>query len=168
MTTGTKTEAGGQRNKKNKKISGFSVSHSDVDVRIWGYLTIIHGKDPEFYREPVAKFDISKTAEADNRWIAWTVAMNILDLWLPDHFERICSAIDMLPARLDFEVSELAKFQPSDPELASSRTGLSQQLDISSLADERDILDSQLSVRPITPDTTIQTGFSNSKKKKAK
>lgn len=89
-----------------------------MNVRIWGHLAVIDGKDPEFYREPIAKFDISKTAQADNRWSMDSV----LDLWLPDHFERVCSAIDMLPAGLNFKVSELAEFQYSDPELAISRS----------------------------------------------
>lgn len=144
------------------KINGFSVSHSDVDVRIWGHLVVIKGENPEFYREPIAEFNISKTAQADNRWIAWTVVMNILEIWLPDHFERICSVIDMLPGGLNFEVSVRAEFQSSDPELASSRSVLSQQLQIYGLGDERDI------PRSITPETTIQTSSSHPKKNKTK
>jgi hypothetical protein len=124
----------------------------------------MNGDDPEFYREPIAKFDIEKTAQADNRWIGWTVAMNILDLWVTDHFKLICSAIDMLPAGLNFEVFELSELQPADPDLVSSRSGLSQQLEEYSLVDERVVLDSQ----QITPATTIQTKSSNPKKKKMK
>jgi hypothetical protein len=80
-----------------------------VDVRIWAHLIVINGDEPEFYREPIARFYIEKTAQADNRWIGWTVFMNILDLWVTDHFKLICSAIDMLPASLNFEVSELSE-----------------------------------------------------------
>jgi hypothetical protein len=53
-----------------RQICGVSISHSDVDVRIWGHIVVVDGKDPEFYREPIGKFDISKTAQTDNRWIA--------------------------------------------------------------------------------------------------
>jgi hypothetical protein len=28
----------------------LSISHSDIDVRIWGYYAVIDGKDVEFYR----------------------------------------------------------------------------------------------------------------------
>ena len=65
----------------------------------------------------------------------------------------------MLPAGLNFEVSELAKFQSSEPKLASSRSRLSQQVESYSLADERDIPDSQLSVRRIT--LNVQASVTN-------
>lgn len=158
----------GRQKELHAKINGFSISHSDVNVRIWGHVAVIDGKDPKYYREPIAQFSISKTAQADNRWIAWTVVMNIFDLWVPDHFKRICSAVDMLPAGLDFEVSEPSEYQSPDPELVSSRSGLSQQLDNSNFADEQVESSSQPSVQPITPDTTIKTGPTNSKKKKTK
>lgn len=104
----------GRKGELHNTISGFSFSHSDVDVRIWAHLIVMNGDDPEFYREPIAKFDIEKTAQADNRWVAWTVAMNILDLWVADHFKLICSAVDMLPAGLNFEVSEPSESQSTD------------------------------------------------------
>jgi len=147
-------------------INGFSFSHSDVDVRIWGHVLTMEENEPKFYREPIAEFNISKTAQADNRWIGWTVAMNILDLWVEDHFKWICSAIDILPAGLNFEVSELSELQFRNPDLASSRSGLSQQLEEYSLAENRVTPDSQPNVQQITPATTIQTKPSNSKKKR--
>jgi hypothetical protein len=90
--------------------------------------------------------------------------MNVLDFWVLDHFKKICSAIDILPADLNFDVSDLSEPQRPDPELASSRSGLSQQLEGYSLADGRAIPDSN---QPITPDTTM-AGSSHSKKKKTK
>ena len=118
----------GRQRELHNTISGFSYSHSAVDVRIWAHLIVMNGDDPEFYREPIAKFNIEKTAQADNRWIGWTVTMNILDLWVTDHFKLICSAIDMLPAGLNFEVSELSELQSANPYPVSSSSGLSQQL----------------------------------------
>lgn len=114
----------GRQNELHNTINGFSFSHSDVDVRIWAHLIVLNENSPEFYREPIAKFDIEKTAQADNRWIGWTVAMNILDLWAPDHFKLICSAIDELPADLNFEVSELSEFPSEDQDTVSLRRGL--------------------------------------------
>lgn len=156
----------GRENELHEEINSFSFSHSDVDVRIWGHVSVIDGRDFTFYREPIAKFDISKTALADNRWIAWTVVMNILDLWVPDHFKRICSAIDMLPANLNLEVSRRSESQGPDQELASARSELSQRFEDYSLVEEQEILDSQPGVQQITPDTTIQTESSNPKRKK--
>lgn len=131
-------------------------------MRIWAHLIILNGDDLEFYREPIAKFDIEKTALADNRWIGWTVAMNILDLWVTDHFNLIRSAIDMLPSGLDFEVSALSELQSADLDLGSSRSGLPQQFEEDRLTD---VPDSQPSVQQITPATTVQTK-SKSKKKR--
>ena len=61
------------------------------------------------------KFDITE-------WTAYTFVRNMYDLWLPKHFERICDIIDMLPADLNFDVSE------QDFESVSARSGLSQRL----------------------------------------
>jgi hypothetical protein len=93
--------------------------------------------------------------------------MNVFDLWVPDHFQRICSAIDMLPTDLNFEVSDLSEPQRSILELSSIRSGLSQQLEVYSLADEGVASDSQPNNRLITPDTTM-AGSSSSKKNKTK
>ncbi|KAH8719381.1 hypothetical protein GQ44DRAFT_751630 [Phaeosphaeriaceae sp. PMI808] len=158
----------GREDELHQEINSFSISHSDEYIRVWGHYAVINGKDFTFYRHPIAKFDISKTERGDNRWTAYTFVQNIYDLWLPERFSRICSVIDMLPADLNFTVSEQPELQTQDPELASSRSGLSQQLEDYSLADKGVIPDSQPSVNPITPDATINTGSSNSKKKKTK
>jgi hypothetical protein len=68
--------------------NGFLFSYSNVDMRIWAHLLAATDKnDPKYYRELIAKFNIQKTAQANNRQIGWTVAMNILDLWVEDHFK---------------------------------------------------------------------------------
>jgi hypothetical protein len=126
---------------------------------------VIDGKGQQFRRRPIAMINIESTEldeeqnNTEKRWITHDFIMNLYDLWVQPHFEKICSVIDMLPADLYFDVSE------QDQELASSRSGLSQQLKDYSLADGRVIPESQPSVQPITPDTTIQTGSSNVKKK---
>jgi hypothetical protein len=66
----------------------------------------------------------------------------------------------MLPADLNFDVSE------QDPESASARSGLSQRLESYGLDDEQVVPDSQPSVQPITPDTTIRTESTTKPKKK--
>ncbi|KAL2415544.1 hypothetical protein ABEF95_011750 [Exophiala dermatitidis] len=158
----------GRENELNQEINGFSISHSDADVRIYGHYAVINEKDVRFYRHSIAEFNISPTAEGDQRWKAYTFVRNVYDLWLPEHFNRIRSAIDMLPADLNFEVSNQSEPHFLDQELASSRSGLSQRLDDHSLADERVIPVSQPSVQQITPDATIRSEPSNSGKKKRK
>ncbi|KAH7111327.1 hypothetical protein B0J11DRAFT_554356 [Dendryphion nanum] len=149
-----------RENELHREINGFSISHNDEDVRIWGHYAVIDGKDVKFYRHLISKFIFAPSGEGDQRWKAYKFVKNVYDLWLPKNFERICSVIDMLPAALNFDVPGL--------DLASSRSGLSQQLEDYSFADEGIIPNSQPSVQPITPDTTINAGSSNSKKKKTK
>ncbi|KAF2763011.1 hypothetical protein EJ05DRAFT_23383 [Pseudovirgaria hyperparasitica] len=158
----------GRAKELDNTISGFSYSHSDVDVRIWAHLIVTNGDDVKFYREPIAKFDIEKTIQADNRWIAWTVTMNILDLWVADHFRLICSAVDMLPAKLDFDVSELSDSDRTHPEPVSSQSGIPQQAKDCSTAGPRAVPDGSPDIQQMTPTTTIQSKSSNSKKKKTK
>jgi hypothetical protein len=152
-----------RENELHQEICGFSVSHSDVDVRIWGHYPVIDGTNFTFYREPIAEFNISPTADGDQRWKAYTFIRNVYDIWVPEHFERICSVIDMIPIDLDFEVSELSilglQRQSSNQDYASSRSGLSQQRQEHDV-DERTIPDSQ----PITPDTTIPSISTKRKK----
>ena len=152
----------GRENELHQEINGFSISHSDVAVRIWGHYAIINGNDVEFYRFMIAEFGILPSVRGDERWTAYSFVKNVYDLWLPKHYKRICSVIDMLPADFNFDVSEL------DQELTSSRSGLSQRFDDHGLADEQVVQDNQQSVQQITPATTIQTSSSNPKKKKTK
>lgn len=119
----------GRETELNQEINGFSISHSDECVRVWGHYPVINGKEYTFYRHPIAKFDISKTEQGDNRWTAYTFVRKLYDIWLPERFSRICSIIDILPADLDFSVSEQPKVQSQDPELTSLRSELFQQLD---------------------------------------
>ncbi|OCK74472.1 hypothetical protein K432DRAFT_257283, partial [Lepidopterella palustris CBS 459.81] len=83
-----------------REINGFTISHSDLEVRIWGHYAIIYGKDVEFYRRSIAEFSISPTARGDERWTAYSFVKNVYDLWLPEQYKRISSVIDMLPADL--------------------------------------------------------------------
>jgi len=73
-------------------------------------------------------------------------------LWQADNHVKV-SAIDMLPAGLNFEVFEKPELQIQDPELASSRSGLSQHVENYDLDDEQVVPDNQ----PVTPDITIAT-----------
>lgn len=149
----------GRENELHRQINGFSISHNDVEVRIWGHYAIINEKDVEFYRHQIAGFGISPTARGDDRWTAYKFVKNVYDLWVPEHYKRICSVIDMLPADVNFNISEL------DQELSSSGSGMSQRFDDYSLADEQFASGSQSSFQQITPATTIQIKSSNTKQK---
>ncbi|KAF1911014.1 hypothetical protein BDU57DRAFT_114951 [Ampelomyces quisqualis] len=95
----------GREKELHREINGFLISHSDVDVRIWGHYAVVDGHDVQYYRHPIRKFDFTEL-NGKQRWTAYTLVGNIYDLWLPKHFNRICDIIDMLPADLNFDVSE--------------------------------------------------------------
>ena len=108
----------GRENELHREINGFSVSHNEEHVRIWGHYVVIDGKDIKLYRHLISNFIFTPSGHVDQRWTAYNFVKNVYDLWLPKHFEKICSAVDALPADLSFDVSE--------ENLASSRSGLSQ------------------------------------------
>ena len=119
----------GREKELHREINSFSISHNDEYVRIWGHYAIIDGKDVKFYRHLISKFIFAPSGEGDQRWKAYKFIKNVYDLWLPRHIEWICSTIDMLPADISSEASDLPKLQSPGSELDSSRSGISQQLD---------------------------------------
>ncbi|KAI4599609.1 hypothetical protein KJ359_001706 [Pestalotiopsis sp. 9143b] len=101
----------------NRQILSFSISHDHRSVRIYGYYPVIEGKDTKYYRHPIHTFDFT-TLDGKDKWSAYRFTKNIYDIWMPEHFKKICSAIDDLPSDLNFEVPAL-----------SESTGLSQHLE---------------------------------------
>lgn len=156
----------GRETELHREINGFSLSHNDEDVRIWGHYAVIDGKNVKFYRHLISKFIFAPSGEGDQRWKAYKFVKNVYDLWLPDHFKRICAAIDMLPTDLNFEDPYLPKLQSPGTDLSSSRSGLSQQLDDYSVTEERALSNSQPTAQVITPETTMEPDPSNSRQKK--
>ena len=96
-----------------REILAFSISHDHESVRIYGYYPVIVGKDTEYYRHPIRSFNFTEL-DGQEKWTAYRFTKNVYDKWMPAHFEKICSAIDQLPSKVDFGV-------PSVPE-----TGLPQ------------------------------------------
>ncbi|KAI0913155.1 hypothetical protein F4823DRAFT_107902 [Ustulina deusta] len=120
----------GREDKVDRQILTFSVSHDHCSVRIYGYYPIINGKDTKYYRHPIHKFDFT-ALDGKDKWTSYRFTKNIYDTWMPDHFKRICSAIDQLPLKVDFDVQAL-----------SESTGLSQGLEnlVASDADSPSLL----------------------------
>ncbi|KAL6877414.1 hypothetical protein HDV57DRAFT_510413 [Trichoderma longibrachiatum] len=105
-----------------RQILSFSVSHDNCSVRIYGHYPVIDGThETKYYRHPIHYFFFT-ALDGKERWTAYRFIKNVYQTWAPDHFKRICSAIDQLPTKLDLDVPAL-----------SESTGLSQGLE-SSLA----------------------------------
>ena len=115
----------GRERELGQKINGFSISHNDEEVRIWGHYIVIDGKGAKFYRHLISKFIFVPSGEGDQRWKAYKFVKNLYDLWVPNHFKFLCSAIDMLPSDLNFEAPNLSGFQSPNIDPQPSRSGLS-------------------------------------------
>ncbi|EQK97829.1 hypothetical protein OCS_06458 [Ophiocordyceps sinensis CO18] len=98
-----------------RQILAFSVSHNASSVRIWGHYPVMaDGKDIQYYRHPIHDFSFI-ALDGRDKWTAYRFVKNVYHVWMPAHFRRICSAIDQLPADLDFDVAS-----PSHPEAGLS------------------------------------------------
>ncbi|MCJ1312388.1 hypothetical protein MMC25_006062 [Agyrium rufum] len=95
----------GREKEPHREINGFSISHTDVFMRIWGHYAVIDGDDVKYYRHQIRRFDFTDL-NGKEKWTAYKFVRNIYDLWLPDHFKRICEVIDMLPTDSNPDVPE--------------------------------------------------------------
>lgn len=106
-----------------RQILAFSISHDHQSVRIYGEYPVINGKDTKYYRHLIRRFDFTEL-DGKEKWTAYRFTKNVYDEWMPQHLERIRSAIDQLPSNLDFDVPSLQE------------TGLSQGLESHHLRDD--------------------------------
>ncbi|KIV98499.1 uncharacterized protein PV09_09701 [Verruconis gallopava] len=112
----------GREMELHRKILAFSISHDHTSVRIYGHYPVVDGKDTKYYRHPIHKFDFT-ALDGKEKWTAYKFTRNVYEVRMPNHFKRLCSAIDQIPADLDFSVPQL-----------SQSVGLSQDLERHSLS----------------------------------
>lgn len=148
----------GREKELHRKINGFSISHNDKDVKIWGHYMVIDGDQAKYYRHSIRGFDITEL-NGKEKWTAHNSVRNVYDQWVPKHFERICNIIDMLPDDMNFEVSQ------GEQQSTPGSSGLSQQVGSYDLNDEEvsphigssNLSSAQQTGQSITPNTTIGT-----------
>ena len=153
----------GREMELHREILAFSISHNDTSVGIYGHYPVIDGKDTMYYCHPIHKFDFT-VLRGKEKWTAYKFTKGIYNTWMPAHFERLCSAIDKIPADLDFGVPPF-----------SLNSGLSQDLGSHHLSEptEPESLSPEPSHRSIdaagsnTPDTSF-TGQGASKRRRKK
>ncbi|KAK3614960.1 hypothetical protein LTR56_026900 [Elasticomyces elasticus] len=109
-----------------REIGAFSVSHDDSTVRIYGYYAEIDSSETRYYRHLIRKFDFTEL-DGREKWTAYKFTKNVYDHWMPMHFKRICSAIDQIPAGINFSESQ-SELQFSEP------TRISQDMSVYSIA----------------------------------
>ncbi|KAJ8109235.1 hypothetical protein ONZ43_g6190 [Nemania bipapillata] len=88
----------GRQKEVDRQILSFSVSHDQNSVRIYGYYPVVEGKEAKYYRHPIHNFSFTEM-DGRQKWDTYQFTKNVYDTWMPDHFKRICSAIDQLPLK---------------------------------------------------------------------
>ncbi|KAF2191729.1 hypothetical protein K469DRAFT_341284 [Zopfia rhizophila CBS 207.26] len=148
-----------------RQIIAFSVAHDHRTVRIYGYYPVIEGKETTYYRHPIREFSFQEL-DGKEKWTAHKFTKNIYDLWMPDHFKRLCSVIDRLPADLSFELSEQSdlQFQESGLSQELQSYNLSQQSNPDSTSLQGDSQASTSRLQDATPDTSVSQGHRPFKK----
>jgi len=143
----------GRESELHRQILGFSVSHDHCSVRIYGHYPVVGENDTKYYRHPIRKFDITEL-DGREKWTAYKFTKNVYTLWMPNHFEMLCSAIDQLSPGYDLDAPPL-----------SEKSGLSQALSSCQLPDSD--VDSGAEV-PATPDTSFtEQGAPKRRRRKA-
>ena len=101
-----------RENELHREILAFSVSHDHSTARIYGHYAIIEDDKTTFYRHPIKKYDFT-SEDGKDKWTAYKFTKSVYDIWMPIHHQRICSAVDELPANIDFDLSQPASFMNS-------------------------------------------------------
>ena len=92
------------RKELNREILGFSISHDDKIVRIYGHYPVFEDDYVAFYRHTIHSFNF-QALEGREKWSAYKFTKNVYENWMPVHLKRITKAIDALPVGLNFGVS---------------------------------------------------------------
>lgn len=116
----------------------------------------MEGEDVKYYRYPIHAFDFT-ALDGKDRWTAYKLVVTILNDWMPPHFQKLRSAINLLSP-----VPGLAQgLEPQFPEAS----GISQELerhhlsesnaDSASLPERHDSQSSPVDPPNVTPNTSI-------------
>src|SRR5271155_1179652 len=82
-----------------RRFLGFSISHDDKNVRIYGHYPEIDGENTSYYSYCIR--DLScRDKDGEERWTPYTFVYNLYTQFAPMHIERIKKAVDLLPEPL--------------------------------------------------------------------
>ena len=145
-----------------REILAFSVSHDHRSVRIYGHYPVIEEDKTTFYRHPIREFSFTEQ-DGKEKWTTYKFVKNVYDHHSLNLHKLICSAIDDLPAGINFDLSQSASFR-------STPQG-SQQSNAESVLGEDDSQSSFLASQEVTPTTsftqTTEPAFKKPKNKRA-
>ena len=129
----------------NREILAFSVSHDDRSVRIYGHYPVVEEDKTTFYRHPIRQ---TYFTDSEQKWTSLKFVKNFYDYHSLKLHKLICSAIDDLPADINFNLPQSASFSQSTPQSL-------QQSNVESILDEDDGQSSFLTSQEVTPTTSF-------------
>ena len=141
----------GRETEVHREILAFSISHDHRSVRIYGHYPIVDKNDTKYYRHPIRTFDFTEL-DGKEKWTAYKFTKNVYDIWMPAHFKRLSSAIDKIPADLDFSVPPFSRSFGLSPDLERHRLSESTEPDSQS---KEPVWRSPTSVGSTTPNTSF-------------
>ena len=130
-----------------REILAFSISHDHRSVRIYGHYAVIEENKTTFYRHPIREFSFTEQ-DGKEKWTAYKFTKNVYDHHSLELHKLICSAIDGLPAGINFDLSQTISFSQCTPHS-------SQQSNAESLLEEKDSQSSFLASQEVTPTTSF-------------
>lgn len=133
-----------------RHIQAFSISHGHGSVRIYGHYPVLTGKNTKYYRHLIRNFAFTEL-DGKEKWTSYCFIENLYELWVPSHFQRLCSAIDQLSLELNLD------------DLSLPSTGLpqgKQSLDLTE--SDLNLLQNNQSSHAKQETTTPSTSFTNS------
>lgn len=104
----------GREKEVDREILAFSIWHDPTSVRIYGHYAELDGQGTSYYRHPIRRFDFTDQDGSD-KWASYTFTKNVYEIWMPQHLERIGSAIDDHPEDLNFDLSQAGTLDFSSP-----------------------------------------------------
>ena len=140
-----------------REILTFSISHDHSSVRIYGHYPVVDGDKATFYRHPINAFDFT-ALDGKEKWTTYKFTKNVYDIWMPSLHRRICSAIDDLPAGINFDLSQSASFSQPTPQS-------SQQSNAESILGDDDSQFSFVASQDVTPTTSFTQATEPASKK---
>ncbi|KAK5080088.1 hypothetical protein LTS08_008742 [Lithohypha guttulata] len=88
-----------------REFFAYSISHDHRWVRIYGHYPVVDRTKITYYRHPIHEFSFL-AMDGKEKWATYKITKSLYCSWMPKHFARLGSAIDAIPADLDFELSQ--------------------------------------------------------------
>lgn len=130
-----------------RELIAWSISHNEETAKIYGHYPVIDGANTTFHRHLIRIVNFYQP-DSDERWVPYRFTMNLLEEWLPTHFKRLCSAIEDIPADLQFDMSTTSNLNFASP------PGTSESSYIGSNSVMSNILGASDTPQRLTPETS--------------